>query len=946
MCFKTRAVSAALLLSCCQLLDARPQTLVVSSTPVPVTSNEIPDVITTDPPLEEGAKPDIREFHVTSNVQFRYARTEVETYVRNPSTQAQEVSFTVVIPDQAFISNFSMKIRDEEFVAEVKEKEEAKETYDQAVSSGQSAGLVNQDTRDANQVTVSVNIEAGTKVRFRLMYEELLNRKIGKYEHNIHVNPGQIVNDFTVEVFINESLPVINLNVPELKTNPNDIISDEKNQLAEIVQVEENQYKITFSPSKEIQEEMSQNGVAGEFIVQYDVDRKGQSSDIQTLDGYFVHFFAPDDLENLPKHVVFVLDVSGSMYGEKLDQTKDAMVTILDDLGDQDFFNILTFSDNVYHWKPEAELEEKPHKATYQGTQNMRDEALTYSLGLNTIGGTNINDAMVAAVELVKQVKQSEELPSNTQPMIIFLTDGEATSGITDSAAIRQNINVANKDLNVPIYGLAFGSGADFSLIKTISLDNDAFARKIYEGSDAAIQLEDFYLAISSPKLSKVKFEYVGEALTNLSTTDLGTFNGGNELIIVGKFDENMEASNEVLEFEITAEGADGAYSKKFSNDLCLRPLPEPFDPVLPPVAMPFQEDDVQRTSPPIRPFPFPCIPEPKPEEPKSESQNFIERLWAYMTIKQLLNEKPSKTEERREELTAEEEEPATTTNIIPVTTDEVKILDDILIPTKEKTNKEKAIDLALKYNFVTAVTSLVVTKPNNTDDGSILRDEVVPIPVDEAALFNRIGGYNLRHSSRSGIRPMMASAPSTRIAGAAGPSRGGFGGSTRRKSAPSSSNYAFSSPPAPHPTQSIMQSMPAPIPQYDMYHSGIAPPMSFDSYDYDSDESLDADYGPTASTTTTTARTTCSGSLFLYSKTYVRGAPVEVTTDVEDLSELDFDNKLKSLKVEGNCCWQIFSDADFGGDFQLFREGEYKSASKFAKLVNKASSIKRVVNC
>jgi hypothetical protein len=52
-------------------------------------------------------------------------------------------------------------------------------------------------------------------------------------------------------------------------------------------------------------------------------------------DGYFVHFFAPENLPTLPKHIVFVLDISGSMEGDKLAQTKDAMVTILDDLTDQ-----------------------------------------------------------------------------------------------------------------------------------------------------------------------------------------------------------------------------------------------------------------------------------------------------------------------------------------------------------------------------------------------------------------------------------------------------------------------------------------------------------------------------------------------------------------------------------------------------------------------------------
>ena len=41
----------------------------------------------------------------------RYAHTEVETYVKNPSSESREITFTMVIPANAFISNFSMTLR-------------------------------------------------------------------------------------------------------------------------------------------------------------------------------------------------------------------------------------------------------------------------------------------------------------------------------------------------------------------------------------------------------------------------------------------------------------------------------------------------------------------------------------------------------------------------------------------------------------------------------------------------------------------------------------------------------------------------------------------------------------------------------------------------------------------------------------------------------------------
>lgn len=67
-------------------------------------------------------------------------------------------------------------------------------------------------------------------------------------------------------------------------------------------------------------------------------------------DGYFVHFFAPNDLDPLPKHLVFVLDTSGSMQGRKIQQLKDAMMNILGDLRKEDMLSIIEFNDNVIVW--------------------------------------------------------------------------------------------------------------------------------------------------------------------------------------------------------------------------------------------------------------------------------------------------------------------------------------------------------------------------------------------------------------------------------------------------------------------------------------------------------------------------------------------------------------------------------------------------------------------
>lgn len=70
-----------------------------------------------------------------------------------------------------------------------------------------------------------------------------------------------------------------------------------------------------------------------------------------------MHFFAPDDLQPLPKHIVFVLDTSGSMgFGSrKIEQLKEAMKNILSQLQSEDNFSIIEFNSNIFVWDINAQ---------------------------------------------------------------------------------------------------------------------------------------------------------------------------------------------------------------------------------------------------------------------------------------------------------------------------------------------------------------------------------------------------------------------------------------------------------------------------------------------------------------------------------------------------------------------------------------------------------------
>ena len=108
---------------------------------------------------------------------------------------------------------------------------------------------------------------------------------------------------------------------------------------------------IVYNPNDDKQKQAGNKGILGQFVVQYDVQRALDGGEVQVVNGYFVHAVAPVGLPPVPKNVLFILDTSGSMIGRKIEQVKDAMYTILDDLRHDDLFNILTFSSGTKFWR-------------------------------------------------------------------------------------------------------------------------------------------------------------------------------------------------------------------------------------------------------------------------------------------------------------------------------------------------------------------------------------------------------------------------------------------------------------------------------------------------------------------------------------------------------------------------------------------------------------------
>ena len=92
-------------------------------------------------------------------------------------------------------------------------------------------------------------------------------------------------------------------------------------------------------------------------------------------------------------------------------------------------------------------------------------------------------------------------------------------------------------------------------------------------------------------------------------------------------------------------------------------------------------------------------------------------------------------------------------------------------------------------------------------------------------------------------------------------------------------------------------------------------------------------------------ARTSCSGSISLHSKTYRRGANETFDDTINEVPS-EISTKLTSLEVRGDCCWKVFTEINLGGKHQLFQPGEFDSASQMGPVFRSGASIEKIIDC
>ncbi len=400
--------------------------------------------------------------------------------LKNGGSTSREFEYNMDIPDEAFLTNLTLKYNNSTYYGEVKEAKQAQLEYEEAVNQSKSA--IKLEKLSVSRFSMTLNLEPGKMMDLSYTYNMFLVKELGGFEFSI--TPSNHLPEFTkigAELSFNVESSTMIISDGTINLDRNLINYKGSKRFSLDVQLSNDK----LDQAAGVKFETMDTQTNGTILFHEEEENR-----------YFVHTFAPglNELGGKPlkKDIVFIVDRSGSMQGDKMDQTKSAFGVIVDQLSlEYDRFNIISFSNDFTVWKDNIQ---NPTNTSIQ-------EAKDYINTINAGGGTNIVDSLEQGLEIFVDTDERMKI-------IVFLTDGNPTAGnITSAPAICEYIKNLNSD-RTSIFSLGVGYDMDFEFLERLSFMNYARAYRIDDSKDMSEQITSFYDTISVPLIFDLELKY------------------------------------------------------------------------------------------------------------------------------------------------------------------------------------------------------------------------------------------------------------------------------------------------------------------------------------------------------------------------------------------------------------------------------------------------------
>jgi len=472
-------------------------------------------IIVPRPPWPPGPRPgprpqpslramEVLKHRAEIDVEGHIARTHVSAVFFNPNPQRIEGTYFFPIGPGTAVSSFAMTVNGKTMEAELLEAEKARQIYEDIVRQARDPALLEYVGQGLLKARV-FPIEPRSEVKIELSYDQSVGRDAGMARVTyplLSAKPGGTnrIRDLSIDVRIRSDAVIKTVFTPGFGSR----IS--KKRRSAHVSFEARDYL----PSRDFEVVLTEgDDKVGVDWISY---KKGD-------DGYFMLFISPaselqaDEIQ--AKDIVFVIDTSGSMSGDKLRQTKEALRFCVNSLSRDDTFNIVAFSMDLNPFEDRS----------VEASDANRRRALDFIDSLRARGGTAIDDALAFALKA--------KHPEGAVPMVVFMTDGLPTFGEVDPAAILRRLNE-----ETPVRFFTFGVGYDVNtkLLNGIADRTRGYPTYIRPEENLEIALSAFYEKVANPVLTELEIDSGKVRLTELNPPALPDLFKGSEVVITGRY--------------------------------------------------------------------------------------------------------------------------------------------------------------------------------------------------------------------------------------------------------------------------------------------------------------------------------------------------------------------------------------------------------------------------
>jgi Ca-activated chloride channel family protein len=455
-------------------------------------------------PVNIGDQLEVKSHRVDVTIADQVATTKIDQVFHNPHDWVAQGTYVFPIPEGATIDNFTMVIDNEPVQAKILTAEEARAIYDDIVRRLKDPALLEYVGRGAIQVSV-FPIQPGEDRRVQIEYRQVLTADAGLIRYVYPLNTERFsaapLDNVSVHLSVESKDPVRAVYSPT-----HEIALDRQDDFHFAAGWEDS--NVIPTTDFELIYTVSADAIGANLLSYWDPVAQ---------EGTFLLLAAPGiapEQSAVAKDVIVVLDTSGSMEGEKIEQAKTALTYVLQHLNSEDRFNIVEFSTGVRIYANDLQ------------PASVAPDAVSWVSRLEATGGTDINRALLEAMAMAKP-----ERPT----YVLFLTDGLPTEGEVDIPAILNNVNQSAPD-NVRLFAFGVGDDVDTVLLDSLVQDHHGSSAYVRPGERLDEAVSAFYGRVSTPVLTDVTLKVDGVTVDEVYPQPLPDIFAGTQLVVVGKY--------------------------------------------------------------------------------------------------------------------------------------------------------------------------------------------------------------------------------------------------------------------------------------------------------------------------------------------------------------------------------------------------------------------------